>query len=70
MDTKNIINLLEQKLVEAVAKMDATTEQDKKILFATLSCEFAEVLAKINGLSIDEQQRALYNKYNLWRFDN
>jgi hypothetical protein len=70
MDKKNIIQLLENKFVEYVAKMDASSEQQKRVLFATMACEVAEVLAKINGCGIDEQHNNLYNKYNLWKFEN
>lgn len=69
MDKKNIIKLLEQKYIENVAKMDATKDQNKKVLYATMSCEIAEMLAKINGLGYDEQSQQLFNKYNLWKFD-
>lgn len=70
MDKKQIIQLLENRFVEYIAKMDAVSDITKQQLFATMACEVAEVLAKINGCGIDEQHNNLYNKYNLWKFEN
>ena len=69
MNKKQIIKLLEKRLVEAHNLMDENMGVDdmNSHYYAGISCEIAEILAEINETSIDGEMERLYKKFNLYK---
>lgn len=70
MTKKEIIKLLEKRFVEHHNMMDKKNElhdYDGASHYAHVSCEIAEILAEINGTSVDGELERLYKKFNLYK---
>lgn len=70
MTKKEIINSLEKRFVENHNMMDRENElhnYERASAYAGTSCEIAEILAEINGTSIDGELERLYKKFNLYK---
>ena len=72
MSKTQIIKLLEKRFVENHNMMDEENEShnyERASYYAGIACEIAEILAEINGRTIDGQLERLYKKFNLYRED-
>lgn len=70
MNKNQIIKLLEKRFVENHNMMDKENElrnYERASHYAGISCEIADILAEINGTSIDGELERLYKKFNLYK---
>jgi hypothetical protein len=68
MNKKQIIEMLEQRFLNYHKKMDAHAKlkhEHNAIKYATLCCEFADILANINNTTEQYELERLYKKFNL-----
>lgn len=71
MNKTQIIKLLETRFCDHIKQMDFANDCKNRPTtqyYAGLSCEIAEILATINGISIDTQNQVLFDKYNLNKY--